>query len=221
MISFEKIEIQEEACLLSMIYDITDRKQAETEQLQQMQLAALRADIGTALTEGESLQDMLQRCAIALHQHLDAAFARIWLLDESEPVLNLQASAGMYTHLDGSHSRVPVGQFKIGRIAQQRQPHLSNQVTTDREVSDREWAKREGMVSFAGYPLTIKDRLVGVMAIFARHPLAERTLKEMALIASAIAIGIDRKQTEAALQEQTDLLQLILRSMSDGSCGSQ
>jgi PAS domain-containing protein len=54
------------------------------------------------------------------------------------------------------------------------------------------------------------------MAIFARHPLAERTLKEMAAIASAIAVGIDHKQTEIALQEQTDLLQLILRSMSDG-----
>ena len=184
-----------------MIYDITDRKQVEAEQLQQMRLTALRAEIGTALTEGESLLDVLQRCAIALHEHLDAAFARIWTLDESEQMLTLQASAGMYTHLDGNHGRIPVGQFEIGWIAQHRQPYLTNQVTTDPKVGDHEWAKREGMVSFAGYPLTIKNRLLGVMAIFARYLLTERTLKEMALIASAIAVGIDRKLVEEALRQ--------------------
>jgi hypothetical protein len=39
--------------------------------------------------------------------HLDAAFARIWTLEDKENVLVLQASAGTYTHLNGSHSRVP------------------------------------------------------------------------------------------------------------------
>jgi len=201
MTSFEKIELQGEICLLAMIYDITDRKQAEAEQLQQMRLTALRADVGTALTEGESLQDLLQRCAISLHQHLGAAFARIWTLNEFEQVLTLQASAGTYTHLDSNHRRIAVGQFKIGWIAQHHQPHLSNQVTTDPQVCEHEWAKREGIVSFAGYPLTIKNRLLGVMAIFAHSPLTERTLKEMASIASAITIGIDRKLVEEALRQ--------------------
>lgn len=204
MASFEKIELQGEICLLCMVYDITDRKQAEAEQLQQMKLAALRADVGTALTEGETLQDMLQRCAVALHEHLDAAFARIWTFDESEQVLTLQASAGMYTHLNGNHSRIPVGQFKVGWIAQYRQPHLTNQVTIDPQISDHEWAQREGMVAFAGYPLTIKSRLLGVMALFARHPLSERTLQEMGSVASAIAIGIDRKLAEEALRQTAE-----------------
>ncbi len=201
MASFEKIQIQEKVCLLSMIYDVTDRKQAEAEQLQQMRLAALRADIGTAIATGNSLQDMLNRCAIALYEHLDVAFARIWTLDEFEPVLNLQASAGMYTDLNGSHSRIPVGQFKIGRIAQQQQPHLTNEVATDPQISDHEWAKREGMVAFAGYPLVINNRLLGVMAVFSRHSLPEGLLKEMALVASAIAVGIDRKLSEEVLRQ--------------------
>ena len=85
-------------------------------------------------------------------------------------VLELQASAGLYTHLDGPHSRVPVGQYKIGLIAQERKPHLTNTVVGDPRVSDQEWAQREGMVAFAGYPLIVEDRLVGVMAMFARHP---------------------------------------------------
>ena len=63
---------------------------------------------------------MLQECAEAVVRHLDAAFARIWTLNGAAQVLELQASAGLYTHLDGPHGRVPVGKFKIGWIAQER-----------------------------------------------------------------------------------------------------
>ncbi len=119
----------------------------------------------------------------------------------------------MYTHIDGGHSRVPVGMYKIGWIAEHRQPHLTNHVTTDPRVGDKEWAQREGMVSFAGYPLLIKNRLLGVMAIFARYPLTERILAEMESVASAIAIGIDRKLTEAALRQTATREQAAARML--------
>lgn len=209
MSAFEQIELGGEACILSMIYDITERKQAEAEQMQQMKLAALRADIGLALTEGSTLQDTLHRCAIALHQHLDAAFARIWTLDSLGEYLILQASAGLYTHLDGKHSRIKVGQFKIGWIAQQRQAHLTNDVITDPLISDRAWAQREGMVAFAGHPLLIKNRLLGVVAIFARHPLTAQTSKELASTSTAISVGIDRKLAAQALRQNAEREQAV------------
>ena len=128
------------------------------------------------------------------------AFARIWTLNPAENVLELRASAGMYTHLDGPHGRVPVGTFKIGLIAEERKPHLSNAVIGDPRVSDQEWARREGMVAFAGYPLVVDDRLIGVMAMFARQALGEATLQAMASVASSIALGIDRKRAEEDLK---------------------
>ena len=76
-------------------------------------------------------------------RHPDAAFARIWILDDDGAVLESQESAGLYTHVNGAHAHVPVGQFKIGRIAASRISHLSNSVTTDPEVSDRNWAAKE------------------------------------------------------------------------------
>ncbi len=186
--------------IVGILHDITQQKQTEATLRQQVELSALRADIGTALTEAESLADMLQRCAVALNQRLDAVFARIWLLDPEQQVLVLQASAGMYTHLNGQHSRIRVGEFKIGWIAQTRTPHLTNEVIGDPKIPHQDWAKRQGIVAFAGYPLMIKDRLLGVMAIFAQHPLSELTLAEMASISSAIAVGIDRKQAEKKLR---------------------
>jgi PAS domain-containing protein len=138
----------------------------------------------------------LQRCTQSLVDHLDAAFARIWTLNTVTQELELQASAGMYTHFDGAHSRVPVGSLKIGVIAAERLPHLTNAVIGDPRVSEQEWAKREGMVVFAGYPLVIAEKLVGVMALFARKTLTPTILDAMASVANIIALGIDHKRVE-------------------------
>jgi GAF domain-containing protein/anti-anti-sigma regulatory factor len=183
-----------------------ERKLAEEAQAESARMAALGADIGSALIQGEHLRNMLQRCAETLVKHLDAAFARIWTLDAEESVLELQASAGLYTHLDGAHSRVPVGRFKIGLIAEERKAHLTNSVIGDERVGDQEWARREGMVAFAGYPLIVDNRLVGVMAMFTRHTLTDTALNAMESVANGIALGIERKHAEQTLLEQTRVL---------------
>src|SRR6266566_3414348 len=154
------------------------------------------------LEQGEALQECLRTAAlsrdigVALVQDLDAAFARIWTLNTSIQMLELQASAGLYTHLDGPHSRIPVGTLKIGLSAAERLPHLTNAVLGDPHVSEQEWAKREGMVAFAGYPLLIEEKVVGVMALFARKPLSPATQDAMASVANIIALGIDHKCVE-------------------------
>jgi PAS domain S-box-containing protein len=136
--------------MVGTVQNITERKRVEEVRARLARQAGLRADVSAALAKSGGVRSVLQGCVEALVRHLDAAFARIWTLNEDEDVLELQASAGMYTHLDGAHSRVPVGSFNIGLIAPERLPHLSNNVLGDPCVSDREWAKREGMVAFAG-----------------------------------------------------------------------
>ncbi len=195
--------------------DISERKRSEAALTERVRLLSLSAAVGAALVQADQLRPMLQRCAEALVDHLHGAFARIWTFNPQGDVLELQASAGLYTHLDGPHSRVPVGQYKIGLIAQERQPHLTNEVVGDPRVSDQEWAQREGMIAFAGYPLVVDDRLVGVMAMFARQPLSDATVEAMASVADEIAVGIDRKATEERLHEQREWLRVTLASIGD------
>ena len=159
--------------------------------------ADLSAAVSNALVARAPLDQQLQNCAEALFHHLDAAFSRIWVLDEAQQVLRLRASAGLYTHLDGPHSRVPVGALKIGLIASERRAHLTNAVVGDPRVADQEWAEREGMVAFAGYPLLVEERLLGVMALFAKHPLPESTLLALGTVANVVALAIDRSRPAA------------------------
>ena len=181
--------------------DIEDRKQAEEIRTAQARQAGVRADVSAALSKPADSGEILRGCTEAIVRHLDAAFARIWTLNKEKNMLELQASAGMYTHLDGPHSRIQVGKLKIGLIAEEKKPHLTNDVINDPRVSDKAWAQNEGIASFAGYPLIVQDRVVGVMAMFARQRLSSATLDTLALVADSIAQGIERKRTEEALRK--------------------
>ncbi len=175
------------------------------------QLTTLHAEIGFALIHGGTLRSMLQRCTEVLVQSLDAAFVRIWTFNEKKGALELQSSAGMYTHIDGDHSIIPVGMYKIGLIAKERKPHLTNAVIGDPGVHNQEWAKREEIVSFAGYPMIVEDRLIGVLALFSKKQLSDDILKILASVSDNVAIGIDRKQMEESLRKSEERLTEVQR----------
>src|SRR6516164_182867 len=190
--------------------DITASKRAEEIQVERARQAALRADIHAAFSVTQStLPAMLQRSAQAIVNHFDAAFARIWTLNDLQNTLELQASAGLYTRLDGEHARVAVGKLKIGLIAQERKPHLTNDVLNDQRISNPEWAKREGMVAFAGYPLLVEGRLIGVLAMFSRKLLPPDTLEALEAVADTIAQNVERKRTEEKLARLNRTLQTL------------
>jgi PAS domain S-box-containing protein len=195
--------------------DITERKRQEALVEEQRRLAEFGRDVGLAMTESHDLPTIARRCAEETVRHLDGAFARIWVVDEAGEVLELLASAGMYTHIDGPHARVPVGRYKIGAIARDREPHLTNSVIGDPFVPAQEWAEKEGMVAFAGYPLVVEDRLVGVWAMFARHELSDATLRSMESVARGIAVGIERYQTDEKLRREREWLRVTLASIGD------
>ncbi len=192
---------------IAAFQDITDRKQAEFLLEERAKLAAFGSDVGLALSTSHTLEQILKSCTDAMVKHLDAAFARIWFLNPEENILELKASSGLYTHLDGDHSRVPIGKLKIGLIAQEKSPHVTNNVLLDERVGDKEWARREGMVSFAGYPLRVKQKVVGVIAMFSRHKLPEVRLQGLELAVHTVALAIEDKMAEQFLEQYNQNLE--------------
>jgi PAS domain S-box-containing protein len=208
--------------VISVARDIDHRKRLEKELRQAQEAEAERArlaefgrDVGIALSQGDTLPALLQPCAEAAVRYLGAAFARVWCLPPGKDVLELRASAGLYTHLDGPHARIPLGQLKIGRIARDRRPILTNKVQGDPRISDRDWARREGMVAFAGFPLVVKDRLLGVFGMFSRRPLSGAVLQTLDSVAGVIAVGIERKQQEGELRQAKEAAEAANRAKDE------
>ncbi len=175
------------------------------------------------------LQQVLATITQGLIDELDGAFARIWLLGPGDlcadcykaadctnrnRCLHLKASAGLYTNLDGEYRRIPLGAFKIGKIAQGFGSMYTNDVLGDDRLPNKQWMKDNGLRSFAGYPLKFRWELLGVIAMFGRRPLSEEEFKRLAVFANQAAIAIKNAQlfTEVAqLKSQLEAENLYLR----------
>ncbi|MEW6249682.1 MAG: response regulator [Planctomycetota bacterium] len=178
---------------------LRERNAAEQRLKMQAHYDRLRADAAEVLQRPGEARPLLQAVTALLVERLDAAFARVWTLDATGRTLELQASAGLYTHIDGPHSRIAVGQYKIGLIARERRPHVTNQVIGDPQVHDQDWARRQGLAAFAGFPLLLEGRLLGVIALFARHELAPQAVDACGAVAHLLAQVLGRKQAEDEL----------------------
>lgn len=174
--------------------------------------AALRADVGSALASTMDLRRILQKCAEAIVKHVGAAFARVWLLNDDQGVLELQASAGMYTRINGTYSRIALRKLEIGHIAWKKTKHLNNDIVHRSRIDDKKWAKREGLVAFAGYPLVIGKRVIGVVGMFFKHSITRAILDTLGSVADAIAQGIERIRAEEGLRQLSGQL---LRSQDE------
>ena len=170
---------------------------AEKELIERARHAELRAAISAAFVQHEDLKSQLQLCAESIVKNLDVAFVRIWVISkEDESLLELYASAGMYTHLDGNHSAVKIGEHCIGIIIQKKDPYLANKVNGDLTIADQEWAIREGLIGFAAYPFILAGRVLGGLAVFSRKPIKNSTLRILASVSDEVALGIERKISE-------------------------
>lgn len=188
--------------LRGVMVDITEWKRAEQALAERARQDRLSAEVGDAVTESVgSLESLLERSAAAIGRHLEAAHARIWTVDDGEGVLRLRAESGAVSLPDGGRRTVPAGEGALGRIVRAKAPSVSNTLQEDLEADDREWAREEGIVSFAGHPLIVEGRVVGVIELFARHPLTRDAVKGLRVVSDRIALAIERARATDALRK--------------------
>jgi formate hydrogenlyase transcriptional activator len=185
--------------------------------------------IALQMVSSLDLPSVLTTITQGLVEELDAAFARIWLLGPGDlcahchkaadcinrdRCLHLEASAGLYSNLDGEYRRIPLGALKIGKIAQGYGSMHTNDVLGDDRLPNKQWMKDNGLHSFAGYPLKFQGELLGVIAMFGRRPLSEAEIERLSIFANQAAIAIKNAQlfTEVAqLKTRLEAENLYLR----------
>lgn len=140
-----------------------------------------------SLKKHEDLRDRLQAIVESLVKYFNVTFARLWIMDKEKNSLILRFSAGKYKNINGEFSEVSINSAKIGQIARTARPVITNDVVNDPRIKHREWAKRENIQSFAGYPLIHKSQVIGVVAMFSEKKLTSAQFEVLGVFCDHIS----------------------------------
>lgn len=226
---------------LSTARDITEHKRTEDERSAMLRRKEEVNALQLSLLTPATLDQKLKSITDGIIRIFEADFCRIWLIRPGDlcgegcihaevregphicrfrdRCLHLLASSGRYTHTDGKvHCRVPFGCYKIGLIASGKEHKLlTNDVQNDLRVHNREWARELGLVSFAGYQLRVPDgQIIGVLALFARHPISDDEDAILDGLSSTTAILIKQAAAEEALKKSEEFNRSILETVDEG-----
>jgi two-component system, cell cycle sensor histidine kinase and response regulator CckA len=182
----------------SIRYAIQRKRATALAAFEQARLAAFGAEVGLALTRRDSLNAILERCARAMAQYLNAPLAQICTFEPRKGVFEPRAHAGEIAEASHAMEDLPVLQLDP-EAASEGKLTLIKLAGEDARVPDPAWAKRQRLVSCAAYPLMLEDKLVGLMTIYTRHALTDHIGQEMGSVANGIALCIERKRSEEAL----------------------
>ncbi len=166
---------------IAFVTDVTDLKLAQEALAERARLASFNSDVGMILSHAGVMHQGFRQSAEAFVTSGVAALAQVWTVHETTGELTLQVSAGLDSQRDSFGA--------IQNIAREGKPAWSNRLNGD----------SRGLASFAGYPLVIEKRVLGVLALFERKPFPEAARQVFASVAIQLGEFIHRKRAEREL----------------------
>jgi PAS domain S-box-containing protein len=195
--------------------EVADRRRAEHALRLRARLAMFSSAVGTSLTASATVPVMLQACADAAVQHLDATLARLWIVSDTGDVLLPQASA--FSGAEPLPARViRLADPGIGELARRTTSGVLDPRRVEPAAGDHDWCARGRVSTFVGHPLIVDDRVVGFFGLYARDPWGPESLDAIATASREIALGIERRSVEARLRRNEERIRFALNAAHMG-----
>ncbi len=211
-----KIELDGKAVVHVMTHDITDRRLAEKELVRLNRVLMVSDLCNKVLIRAHNEEELLhQICRIIVET---GGYRMAWVsfaLDDEAKCLQPAASAGSigdyFETTTISWADDQYGQGPAGTAMRTGQPVAVNHILTDPQFSLwRTQAEKNGYAAILGLPLSIDNRVVGVLTIYAELPDAfnAEEIKLLTTLADNLAYGITMLRTrEAQQRSEADLRQ--------------
>lgn len=173
--------VPEESAIYAVGRDVSERSA----------LAAFTAASGLYLVSTRGLRERLGDVAEEAITHLDIAALQVWGWSEKTAALELLAASGPDLFAPGADSAGPAVERLAATVARDRHPR---QIAADEpawlEVAPPTM-ERLGIRAFAGYPLMVADRIVGVLAVYAPAAVSEPLVTALSSVIAGMALAIE------------------------------
>ena len=171
------------------------------------------ADVGNALTEGSDLPEMVSKCAEVCRQYTMATCVGIWLSDLSDDVLKLQTVSGTFQGSAFPTAMLAHGDASAGHISGQKLPCATRNPSAIPWFNNREFMLANGIQFYAGYPIILETRLIGVLELYSQHPFCWDLLNTLDALSDSMAMGFERKIIEERMKDSLEEKEVLLREI--------
>jgi two-component system, response regulator PdtaR len=181
----------------------------------QKQIKAL-SEISQAISSDQYLDDILKLIVTVTANVMDSKICSLWILDEKEQVLKIRATQTLSEEYLKERS-LALGEGIVGYVAQQKKPLTILEVLKEPRYKEKELARKEGLISMISIPLTIKDRLIGVINCYTSylHKFTETEQAVLTTVANQAAICIENTELMVktrVIQEELETRKLVERA---------
>ena len=171
-------------------------------------------EISKAITSGLYLEDVLRLIVTVTAKVMDSKICSLWILDEKDQKLKLKATQSISEEYLKERS-LGLGEGVVGIVALQNRPMAILDVLKEPLYKEKELAKREGLISMLSVPMSMKDKVIGVINCYTSypHPFSKTEEEMLTTVANQAAICIENSGLMETL-DIDEILHLVLEGVT-------
>ena len=183
--------------LVSLIGDLaaSSLARAQLYDRQRRQIEELRAlaQVSEMVTSPLYIDDMLDIVSEMAAQIMDVTTCQVYLIDDTPNTIQRHTGKKVQETVT---PHFPIGHGVAGRVAASGEAVYVPDINAEPDLEDRELAISAGLVSLLSVPLSVRDRVIGVLNCFSgsRREFTEEERTVLLTLANQTALAIENAQ---------------------------
>jgi signal transduction protein with GAF and PtsI domain len=148
--------------------------------------------ISKAISSDLYLEDILRLIVVVTAEVMKSKICSLWLVDERDQALKIRATQSMSEEYLKERS-LKLGEGVVGYVALENRPMMIYNVLKEPRYKEKELARKEGLVSMLSVPMSVKDKVIGVINCYTSspHKFTKSEIEVLTTVANQAAIAIE------------------------------
>jgi len=148
--------------------------------------------ISKAISSDLYLEDILRLIVVVTAEVMKSKVCSLWLVDERDKALKIRATQSISAEYLKERS-LKVGEGVVGYVAEENKPMMIYNVLKEPRYKEKELARKEGLVSMLSVPMSVKDKVIGVINCYTSYPhkFTRSEVEVFTTVANQAAIAIE------------------------------
>mgnify|MGYP001570506517 CR=1 FL=1 len=163
--------------------------------------------VSQTITSEKYLDEILSLIVVVTAEMLNSKICSVMLLDPKGVELSIKATQSL-SHEYKKKPNLRVDASLIGQVVKTGKPLLVENVQKEKHYFYRDLAQKEGLTSMVAVPMTVKDKVIGVISVYTKalHDFTSAEIDVLQMVANQAAVAVENtKLMDEALKSREAL----------------